>query len=228
MSSTRIPFDKYRASLAKRFRNHSSPTMTFNTWNEPIMCGSNSKDITDENLCTVELKTLLDPDSPPPSYSPHQSQKYVKWGVEWRKHPTFMITYALLGLGFALGHHFYYSHLCHKIAGSVHRQQWAHAFGNILAVLVVVLLRQANRVAYEQFIWNLVRQNSFKLGTLDKFFSLTSNLTGFFSWEILTNAPLAVYLGFVCWYVSSFLLLCCCPRPIPVTTSMANYCPLTV
>lgn len=87
--------------------------------------------------------------------------------------------FAFSGLCLAIGHHVYYSKLDHTPAGNEGRQQWAHTFGNIFAVSVATLFAVANRLAYKQCFWTIVRRKSFTLKALDSLFSLTSDLLGF-------------------------------------------------
>lgn len=98
-----------------------------------------------------------------------------------------------------LGHHFYYSSLSGKEAGTNNRQQWAHNFGNAFAVLAVAALYQANSLAYKQYFWTIVRGKSFKLDSLDKLFSLTTDPKSFFGLEVLRHAPVDVALALLCW-----------------------------
>jgi hypothetical protein len=126
-------------------------------------------------------------------------KKYVQWGVKWHRRPLNMVLFALAGIIFAIGHHFCYSALSGTRAGSERRQQWAHAFGNALAILVVSTLATTNRMVYHQYIWTLVRRKSFSLHSLDGLFSLTSDPLGFFNMDTLREAPLAVLLALLCW-----------------------------
>lgn len=128
-----------------------------------------------------------------------EAEKLVKWGVEWWKEPLYMILFAVLGLGLAIGHHGYYSSLHGSLAGSNRKQQWAHNFGNMFAVAVVAVLHAANGLAYSQYFWRVVRGKSFTVEALDKLFSLTSDPLGFFNWEVARGAPLAFLLALTCW-----------------------------
>ena len=61
-------------------------------------------------------------------------QKYVERGVQWQQQPAFIVLCASFGLLLAVGHHMFYLRLNHTLAGSQGRQQFAHAFGNVLAI----------------------------------------------------------------------------------------------
>ncbi|KAE9364981.1 hypothetical protein N431DRAFT_488253 [Stipitochalara longipes BDJ] len=132
---------------------------------------------------------------------PQRPRKYVQWGVKWHRQPLLMLLFALASGIFSIGHHFLYSVLGGTRAGSDHRQQWAHAFGNALAILVITSLAAANRAVYKQYIWTIVRRKSLSLRSLDGLFSLTSDPLGFFNLETMRHAPLAVILAFLCWII---------------------------
>ncbi|KAG4433198.1 hypothetical protein IFR05_011306, partial [Cadophora sp. M221] len=131
-----------------------------------------------------------------------ESEKLVRWGVTWWKEPTYMVLFAILGLGLAVGHHGYYSSLHGSLAGSNSKQQWAHNFGNMFAISVVAVLHAANGLAYTQYFWRVVRGKSFTVEALDKLFSLTSDPLGFFNWEVARRAPLAFLLALTCWIMA--------------------------
>ena len=129
------------------------------------------------------------------------SLRHVEWGVKWHQQPAWMIVSAFSGMCLAVGHHVYYSRLDHTPAGNEGRQQWAHTFGNIFAVAVATLFAVANRMAYKQYFWTIVRRKSFTLKSLDSLFSLTSDLLGFLEADLWKRSPLAVVLAFICWQV---------------------------
>jgi hypothetical protein len=126
------------------------------------------------------------------------SEKLVKWSIHW-KTPTFMVALLLAGVGFGLGHHFYYASLDGTTAGSPSRQQWATRFGTAFSFLVVAVLKTASDAAYSQYIWTLVRRKSFSLKVLDKMFSLTMDPLGFLSLHLLKHAKIGVLLALISW-----------------------------
>lgn len=126
------------------------------------------------------------------------SEKLVKWGVIWYP-PVLMALYTLGGLALAVGHHFYFASLHGTLAGSAGKQQWATGIGTAVSFLVVALLRSASTAAYSQYVWVLVRRNSYRLGTLDKLFALTTDPSGFFGREMFKCAKIAMLVALVCW-----------------------------
>jgi len=69
----------------------------------------------------------------------------------------FTMLFALAGLASALRLHFYYASLRGIEAGSDKRQQWTHNFGNVFAIPMVAVLHRANKYAYQQALWMIVR-----------------------------------------------------------------------
>ncbi|TAQ89052.1 hypothetical protein B7494_g2621 [Chlorociboria aeruginascens] len=128
----------------------------------------------------------------------HEQEKYVKWGTAWQT-PFFMVMWAIVGFGFALGHHFYYQSLDGTKVGSSSRQNWAIRFGTAFTFLVVACLRAACDSAYKQYIWTLFKRKAFSLDALDRLFSVTSDPTAFLSWEFLRYAKIAFLIAAVCW-----------------------------
>jgi hypothetical protein len=159
---------------------------------------SEAQTIADSFSPPIELERLINPDEVFQNQLP-ESPKFVAWGMQWHKEPTFMMLFALSGLILGVGHHCYYTSLSGTEAGSNQRQQWAHNFGNIFAVLVVTALHRANGYACSQYFWRTARDRSFTLGSLDKLFSLTTDPLGYFSLEVFRHVLFAVALALLCW-----------------------------
>ena len=125
-------------------------------------------------------------------------ERYVEWGIFW-KTPLLIVFWALVGISWAIGHHFYYQSLDGTRAGSSARQSWPVRFGTAFAFLVVASLRAACDTAYQQYIWTLFKRKALSLDTLDRLFSVLSDPTAFMSWEFLTHAKIAFLIAIVCW-----------------------------
>ncbi|TVY32893.1 hypothetical protein LSUB1_G007637 [Lachnellula subtilissima] len=180
--------------------DHGARESMFTIFNDRRGQVSEAQTIADSFSPPIELDQLINPDEVFQKQLP-LTPKFVKWGVQWHKEPTYMLLFALGGLLLGIGHHCYYNSLSGTEAGSNQRQQWAHNFGNIFAVLVVTALHRANGYAYSQLFWCTVRGRSFRLGSLDKLFSLTTDPMGFFNLEIFRHASFAVALAIVCWSI---------------------------
>ncbi|PSR79068.1 hypothetical protein BD289DRAFT_375946 [Coniella lustricola] len=120
------------------------------------------------------------------------------WRIHW-KAPLFILGYLLVGIGFALGHHFYWRSLDGSLVDTQRDQEWAQRYGIAFAFLAQSALTLSVGVAYTQRVWLTVKQNAFKLGTLDRLFSLQNDLFGFFSFEILGKAKVLCFLALCAW-----------------------------
>lgn len=155
-----------------------------------------------------------------PSNSPGENQAYTKrqptqtvtqvpsssqsiatskaWGIHWRA-PTLMVAYLLLGIGFALGHHFYWSSLEGTVVPSETDQEWSQRLGIAAAFIAQSALTLAVGVAYTQRIWVSVKRRPLTLSGLDKVFSLQDDIFAFLSWEVVTKAKFLCLLGLIAW-----------------------------
>jgi hypothetical protein len=122
----------------------------------------------------------------------------VQWGVPISKQIR-MIGFVILGILLALGHHLFFSSLNTTVVGSTSRQQWAIAFGTAFAFLIASFLGLAVSSAYTQFIWAYLRKNTLSLRGIDKIFSLTSDLTGFLSLELMKRAKAVILFAILSW-----------------------------
>ena len=127
-------------------------------------------------------------------------RRLVKWNIHWQK-PTLIASYTLGGVMSAIGHHVYYGYMDTKIVSTVDRQQWALRFGTAFTVCAIGLLRCALIESYTQCIWKLFRYKSISIKGIDRIFSLTSDIRGFYSPEVLKEAWLPVLLAGLTWYV---------------------------
>lgn len=141
--------------------------------------------------------------------------------VHWR-HPTFMAVSFLAGLVLAIGHHIYYSWLHGRVVGSTERQQWslrlvkmllliAHtlfkityikfltSIGNAFAIGVSFLLKIAVGIAYIQYLWKTLRNNSLSLQSINDAFGIGSNIFSFFNWEYLSTVRIGAMLAIILW-----------------------------
>ncbi|KAE8448032.1 hypothetical protein EG329_009955 [Mollisiaceae sp. DMI_Dod_QoI] len=126
--------------------------------------------------------------------------RYASWGVDWRK-PTFICAALLCALSLSLGHHLYYSSLDNTIAGDEGKQAWAIRFGTAFAFLIVLSLHAATAVAFGQYVWTVVKRTPLTLESLDTLYSLTSDPTGIFSFELFSSAKIALLFAVTFWSV---------------------------
>lgn len=116
-----------------------------------------------------------------------------------------MVGYLLLGIGFALGHHFYWSSLDGTVVPSDTDQEWSSRLGIAAAFLTQSALTLAVGAAYTQRIWVTVKRKPLTLSGLDKVFSLQSDIFSFLSKEVLGRAKFLALIGICAWFVRSRL-----------------------
>ncbi|ROV96276.1 hypothetical protein VMCG_07704 [Cytospora schulzeri] len=128
------------------------------------------------------------------------SEKTATWKIHWMA-PSLILACLLAGVAFALGHHFHYNSLDGTMVSSQPRQEWALRFGSAFAVLTQSCLVASVGAAYAQRFWVTVKGRDMALETLDRVFSLKTNLLSFFSWEVLRGAKLLCLLGLCAWLI---------------------------
>lgn len=99
--------------------------------------------------------------------------------LHW-KAPASMLGYLVLGIGFALAHHLYWSSLAGTLVSSDTDQEWSARYGIAAAFLAQSALTLAVGAAYTQRIWVTVKRKFMTLSGLDKFFSLQSDVCSAF------------------------------------------------
>lgn len=129
--------------------------------------------------------------------SPQQTEAGT---LHW-KAPVAMVAYLLFGIGFALGHHFYWNSLDGTLVPSDTDQEWSSRAGIAAAFLAQSALCLAVGAAYTQRIWVTVKQKPMTLSGLDKVFSLQSDIFSFLSTEVLSKATFLCLLGLCAWFV---------------------------
>jgi hypothetical protein len=122
----------------------------------------------------------------------------VTWGIYW-KQPALMIAFALCGFTSAVRNHLYYHLMDKTVVSSPKTQQWALRFGNAFSVFTIMMLQAAVVAAFNQHIWKVFRDKSFSVADLNKIFALTSDFTGFLSFELLKSGRLVILLASPCW-----------------------------
>lgn len=126
------------------------------------------------------------------------TKRTTAWKIHWMT-PSLMFGYLVLGIAFALCHHFYWQSLDGQLVTSQAEQEWAQRFGLVLAFMAQSTFTLAVGVAFVQRTWLTVKDKPMKLGSLDKAFSLRSDISAFFSWEMLSKAKLLCLIGICAW-----------------------------
>ncbi|KAL4872318.1 hypothetical protein BDV12DRAFT_193756 [Aspergillus spectabilis] len=121
-------------------------------------------------------------------------------GIHWRM-PTAMITCFIIGVGLAIGHHFYYYSLDGTRVGNQSKQEWALRFGTGMAFLTKTFLATAVGIACIQNFWWILRLKPIRLSTLDSMFDIRGNIFNFFDLHIWLRGPNVAVLGLISWLI---------------------------
>ncbi|KAF9878748.1 hypothetical protein CkaCkLH20_03648 [Colletotrichum karsti] len=113
------------------------------------------------------------------------------WHSEWN-----MYLWLVLGIGFAIGHHGFYSTLDGQPADDQVRML---RYGTILAFAAKASLGAAVISAFQQRIWATVRSKILSVAALDSMFAATENLIAFLNWEFLKGAKATAALALFVW-----------------------------
>ncbi|QPC69321.1 hypothetical protein HYE68_000073 [Fusarium pseudograminearum] len=131
--------------------------------------------------------------------------------------PALMVGSFLLGLSFALAHHFYYLYLDEIIVQSQSQQQWHLRAGTGLAFLVRAFLSAAVGIAYTQILWRTLRSKSITIGGVNSLFGVMNNPWAFIGWELWTAAPLLAVVAIIAWALPLVAIIT--PATLTVTVS---------
>ncbi|KAJ5436852.1 hypothetical protein N7445_007737 [Penicillium cf. griseofulvum] len=127
-----------------------------------------------------------------PSEDPNPTLEYSKWPV-----PATMFGLILLGIVIGIGHHLCYNYLNGKPVAN-YSQAWILRIATGAAFLVKVIFAISVGIALSQVKWFTLRRRHFKIGSLDKMFTLESSLLSFFSRDLLA-APLVLIMAALLW-----------------------------
>lgn len=152
-------------------------------------------------------------DQPEKKTIPKKSDRTVKY-PKWRI-PTVMFGLLLVGILIGIGHHLCYSFLDGKPVAR-YSQGWILRVATGAAFVVKAAFAISVGVAISQFQWYTFRRRSFKIGALDKVFTLQSNLLSFVSKDLIVGAPLILVMAALTWALGLISILA--PSTLVVTT----------
>jgi hypothetical protein len=118
--------------------------------------------------------------------------------LHWRV-PTVMFGSLLLGIGFALGHHFYFAAWNNKLVQSSDEQQWVARVGTGFAFLVKMFLAIATGTAYVQQLWLDLKSRPVTVESADSMFSVLANANELWDLRIWVYRPLLLLLAVITW-----------------------------
>lgn len=108
----------------------------------------------------------------------------------------------IIGLGLAIGHHFYYYSLDGTRVGNQSKQEWAQRFGTAFAFLTKTFLTTAVGIACIQSFWWILRLKPIRFSTLDSMFDIRGSIFNFFDFHIWLRGPNVAVLGLISWYAT--------------------------
>lgn len=134
--------------------------------------------------------------------------KEVQWKLDlWGT--LRMIVFMLAGVGFALGHHFFYNSLRGvevapddgKWNWNTSSQEWKTRYGTALAFISKTTMTVAIGFAYQEHLWRTLRKKSVSIAGIDAAFAANDNALSFFNWDFLKNVKVGYLLALLGWYV---------------------------
>ncbi|KAL2870094.1 uncharacterized protein BJX67DRAFT_306669 [Aspergillus lucknowensis] len=148
-------------------------------------------------------------------------------GVHWRM-PTAMALCWFIGLGLAIGHHFYYYSLAighhfyyYSLDGTIvpgqSQQEWALRIGTGMAFLTKTFLTTAVGIACVQNLWWILRWKPVRMSTLDSMWDIRGSIFNLFDLHIWLRGPNVALLGLISW---------CIPLVTVVTPSTLSVRPM--
>ena len=126
--------------------------------------------------------------------SPRSSKRNL-WGLA-----AVMLSLILLGICVAIAHHFANRALQNKPV-DVFSQLWAKNLGTLAATIVKVCFTFTVGLAFQEALWQSLRRRPTKISSIDKLFTVETNLLGFLSWDALKTAPLPLVLATIAWTI---------------------------
>ena len=113
--------------------------------------------------------------------------------------PIIMITSLVLGVGFALGHHFFYNSRDGTSVGNTTQQEWYIRVGTYFAYLVTFTFGVAIATAYTQQFWYSLRSRSVTVEEVDSLFAFLVNVTPFLDIRLWRGNFVLVLMAAIKW-----------------------------
>ncbi|KAH6614040.1 hypothetical protein C7974DRAFT_428483 [Boeremia exigua] len=125
------------------------------------------------------------------------STKADRWHISYRV-PLGMVSFMLLGVGFAVAHHVYYQSLDGEPVAET-SQEWAVRIGTGIAFLAKAFLIASAGISYQQHYWRVLRSRPVSVTSIDDIMGLLANPMCFFNWEVLRKAWASVVIALAIW-----------------------------
>jgi len=123
-----------------------------------------------------------------------KTSRWQKWSA-----PATMIPGLLVGMGLAVGHHFFYWSLDGTKAGDIERQQWSLQVGSFFATAFGTVIRLTVGTAYLQYLWLRLKSSTITLKSLDQAFEAMTDIRVLFNYTLGSLLPGAYFTILVFW-----------------------------
>ena len=117
--------------------------------------------------------------------------------IHWTA-PCSIVVLFLSGILAALAHHLYYQSLDRQPISTI-PQEWAVRIGTGLAFLCKACLCASSALAYQQYLWTILRSRALSIKSIDNVMGLVSDPTCFLSASTNRNALSCVIIAVVIW-----------------------------
>lgn len=117
--------------------------------------------------------------------------------VHWTA-PCSIVFLFLSGILAALAHHLYYQSLDQQPITKI-PQEWAIRIGTGLAFLSKACLGASAALAYQQYLWTILRSRALTVKSIDNVMGLLSDPTSFLSARTHRNAFSCIIIALVIW-----------------------------
>ncbi len=114
--------------------------------------------------------------------------------------PIIMIASLILGVGFALAHHFFYNSRDSTTVVNTTQQEWYIRVGTYFAYLVTFTLGVAIATAYTQQFWYSLRSRSVTVEEVDSLFAFLVNVTPFLDIRLWRGNTMLVFTAALKWF----------------------------
>ncbi|KAF2093384.1 hypothetical protein NA57DRAFT_81312 [Rhizodiscina lignyota] len=142
---------------------------------------------------------------------------FITHGVHWQA-PVMMVCSLLAGIGFAIGHHFFYQSLHHvPTSDATFEQQVNTAIGTAFAFIVRMFFVLSISMAYWQLFWHDVKAKATQLSIIDSVSSILDNIFEFMSIRTLRKFPLLVLVAALVWLIP----IAAIPPPASLTVELS-------
>ena len=110
-----------------------------------------------------------------------------------------MVGSLLVGLAFALGHHYFYQHWNRRLVSSDDQQEWLTRIGTGFAFLVKMFWAIAASTAYIQCLWLSLGSEEVRIGNVDSMFDILGNAWKFLDVKLWLRHPFLAALAGATW-----------------------------